>query len=360
MIIWVLRALFILISGSIGYSVVQLCRMDDVLMGMLVGVLVAVLVTMLEAFFSRRPISSISAIMFGLLIGFVMARFFSEAAFLVLGPNANEWMFGHEIKKVIKDGADVVVETGAPLVTTEDFQAAVSLIMTGIFCYMGISIFYQTRNRFRFIIPYVEFQREERGPRPAVLDTSVIIDGRIADLVDARFLRGPIVIPRFVLAELQGIADSDDRHRRNRGRRGLEVLGRLRRNTDIDVVVRDAYERSDAPVDAQLTDFAKTINGRVVTTDFNLTKIAQIQGVDVLNLNDISNALRPLALPGDELTVELIKPGEEPEQAVAYLDDGTMVVVEHAHERIGTEVKVVVNRLLHTTAGHMIFCRLAE
>jgi len=358
MVIWILRAIFVLVSGSIGYSVVQMCRMDDVLMGMVVGVLVAVLMIMLEAFFSRRPISSISAILFGLLIGFILARFFTDGVFLMLGPDAHK-MLGTEIRQKRDEKGDWIIQH-EPLVDEKGFRNAVNLIMTGIFCYMGVSIFYQTRNRFRFIIPYVEFQREERGPRPTVLDTSVIIDGRIADLISARFLRDPVVIPRFVLAELQGIADSDDRHRRSRGRRGLEVLGRLRRNTDVDVVIRDAYERSDAAVDVQLIDFAKAINGRVATTDFNLTKIAQIQGIDVLNLNDISNALRPLALPGEELAVELIKPGEEPEQAVGYLDDGTMVVVEQAREHIDREVKVVVNRLLHTTAGHMIFCRLAE
>lgn len=358
MVIWALRAIFVLLSGSIGYSVAQICRMDDVLKGIVVGVLLALLVIMIEALSSRRPISSISAILFGLLIGFILARFFTEAVFLMLGPDAYK-MVGTEIRQARDDKGNLTIKH-EPVVTEQDFRNAVSLGMTCIFCYLGVSIFYQTRDRFRFIIPYVEFRRAQQGPRPVVLDTSVIIDGRVADVVDARFVDGPVVIPRFVLAELQTIADSEDRYRRDRGRRGLDVLDRLRHNPDIDISIRETYEGSGRAVDAQLIDFVKGIDGRMVTTDFNLTKIAQIQGIDVLNLNDLSNALRPVALIGDELEVELIKPGEEPGQAVGYLPDGTMVVVEEARDKIGGSVSVLVNRVLRTTGGHMVFCKVKE
>ena len=359
MVIWLLRGMFVLVSGSIGYTVAQVCRMQDVMMGIVAGVLLAMLVILLEAFFSGRQISSISAIFFGLLIGFILARFFTEAVYLAVGPDAHK-MLGTEIRQERNARGEWIVKKDEPLVKPEAFRASVSLIMTGIFCYLGISIFYQTRDRFRFIIPYVEFRKDERGARPFVLDTSVIIDGRIADMVEARFLDGPLVIPRFVLAELQAIADSSDRSKRNRGRRGLDVLNRLRRNHAIEVSIRDAYEGSDKPVDTRLIDFANAIEGRVMTTDYNLIKIAQIQGVDAANLNDLANALRAIALPGDELSVELIKPGEETGQAVGYLDDGTMVVAEHARDKIGSMVNVVVTRVHQTVAGHMVFCKVKE
>lgn len=358
MVTWVFRAIFVLLGGSVGYSVAQICRMDDVLKGILVGVLLALLVIVVEAISSRRPISSISAILFGLLIGFILARFFTEGVFLMLGPDAYK-MVGTEIRQKRDEKGNWIIKH-EPAVNEQDFRNAVSLGMTCIFCYLGVSIFYQTRDRFRFIIPYVEFRRAEQGPRPLVLDTSVIIDGRIADVVEAKLLEGTVVVPRFVLTELQGVADSDDRHKRSRGRRGLDVLDRLRHNSDIDVSIREAYEGGGKSVDMQLVDFARGIDARIATTDFNLSKIAQIQGIDVVNLNDLSNALKPMVLPGDELEVELIKPGEEPGQAVGYLPDGTMVVAEHARERIGTAATLVAHRVLQTTGGHLVFCKVKE
>ncbi len=359
MVIWVLRALFILVSGSIGYNVARTCQFEDVLTGILLGIVAAVVVIALEAVFSKRPISSISAILFGLLIGFVMARFFTEAVFLVLGPNAHE-LLGHEIKRVVTESGEVVIQQGAPLVSAEDFHSAISLIMTGFFCYLGISIIYQTRDRFRFIIPYVEFRAMEQGPKPFVLDTSAIVDGRVADLVDAHFIQGQILTPRFVLAELQGLADSNDRVRRERGRRGLDVLERLRSHPGVEMIVREVYEGSDKPVDEQLIDFAKSVDGRILTTDFSLYRVAQIQGVDVLNLNDVAKALKPMALPGEELEIEVVKAGEGPDQGIGYLPDGAMVVVERGRGRIGQKVKVEVARIHETAAGHMVFARLKE
>lgn len=355
MVIWALRGVFVLLGGSIGYSVAQLCRID-VLKGMLGGVVLAFVVIVLEFFFSRRPIASVSSIMFGLLVGFITARFFTEGLYLVLGPEAYR-MLGTEIV-MERDKTGTLVAKHHPAVPEDDFRNAVSLGMTCVFCYLGVTIFYQTRDRFRFIIPYVEFRPAEQGPTPMVLDTSVIIDGRIVDVIDTEFIGGPIIIPRFVLAELQAIADSADRHRRNRGRRGLSILDRLQRNPVLDVKVKEYYHGEDRPVDARLIDFAKTIDGRVVTTDFNLAKIAEIEGIRVLNLNDLAAAVKPTALPGDEITIELIKPGENEHQAVGYLDDGTMVVAEHAREFVGQQATLVVNRVLETTAGHMVFCRL--
>ena len=358
MVVWLLRAVFVLVSGSIGYNVARACKFDDVLTGIVTGIGVAVVMIVVEALVSKRPISSISAVIFGLLVGFVMARFVAEAAFLVLGPDAHVRMFGREIEKQIKDGDDVVIKWGAPRVKAEDFHGAVSLIMTGIFCYLGISVFYQTRDRFRFIIPYVEFRAAEQGSRPSVLDTSVIIDGRISSLVEAQFVEGQVVVPRFVLAELQSLADSSDRSKRRRGRRGLDVLDHLRASPATEVAIREAYEDPAKTVDMQLIDFARAIHGRLLTTDFNLCRIAQIQGIHVANLNEAANALKPVALPGEELEVEVIKPGAEPDQGVGYLDDGTMVVVERGRDKVGSTVKVEVSRVLETAAGHMVFAKM--
>ncbi|MCS7172950.1 MAG: TRAM domain-containing protein [Armatimonadetes bacterium] len=187
-----------------------------------------------------------------------------------------------------------------------------------------------------------------------ILDTSAIIDGRIADVVRAGFLEGPILVPRSVLRELQAIADSPDPLRRNRGRRGLEILGRLQAELQAVQVVED---EGPGEVDERLVRLAKAHRAGIVTTDFNLGRIAELQGVRVLNVNDLSNALRPVVLPGEELTVHLVREGREPGQGVGYLEDGTMIVVEGGKRWIGTTSEVVVTSVLQTSAGRMIFAR---
>jgi uncharacterized protein YacL len=221
----------------------------------------------------------------------------------------------------------------------------------------------QTKNDIRFIIPYVEFAPERRGPKPMVLDTSVIIDGRIADICDTKIIDSQIVIPRFILTELQHIADSAEKIKRNRGRRGLDMLNRLQKNEKVNIEMLDltmSEEESDLDVDSRLIKLAKNLDGRLVTNDYNLNKIAQLQGVEVVNINELANALRPVVLPGEELGVKIIKPGEEIGQGVGYLDDGTMVVVEHGKNKIGQEVKIIVTSVLQTSAGKMIFGRISE
>ena len=199
-----------------------------------------------------------------------------------------------------------------------------------------------------------------KGGRALVLDTSVIIDGRIADVCDTRFIDTRLVVPRFVLQELQGIADSSDKLKRSRGRRGLDVLKRLQTNPKLELQMHDGNipelrtgER--IRVDERLVILAKHLNARVVTNDFNLNKIAQLQGVDVINLNELALALRTVALPGELLQVRLVKPGDQIGQAVGYLDDGTMVVVEQGRNLIGQDVAVVVTSVYPTAAGRMIF-----
>ena len=191
-----------------------------------------------------------------------------------------------------------------------------------------------------------------------ILDTSVIIDGRIADICDTGFLEGILVIPNFVLHELQMIADSADSIKRNRGRRGLDILNKMQKDQSIMVKISDMDFPDIHEVDAKLVQLGKVMKGKVITNDFNLNKVAEFHGVQVLNINQLSNALKPIVLPGEEMRVLLIKEGKDPNQAIGYLDDGTMVVVENGRRKLNAEVDVVVTSVLQTTAGRMIFTRL--
>ena len=200
------------------------------------------------------------------------------------------------------------------------------------------------------------------GPqrRYKILDTSVIIDGRIADLCDTGFIDGTLVIPQFVLKELQLVADSADSMKRNRGRRGLDILQKIQKMSGVEVTVSDADYPEIREVDLKLIELARTLQGKIVTNDFNLNKVAQLRGVDVLNINELANALKPVVLPGEIMKVFILKEGKEYNQGVAYLDDGTMVVVDNARKMISKTIDIVVTSVLQTTAGKMIFGRYID
>ena len=191
-----------------------------------------------------------------------------------------------------------------------------------------------------------------------ILDTSVIIDGRISDICDTKFLEGILVIPNFVLYELQMIADSADSIKRNRGRRGLDILNKMQKDQSIMVKISDIDFKDTQEVDTKLVKLAKVMNAKIITNDFNLNKVAEFHGVHVLNINQLSNALKPIVLPGEEMQVALVKEGKDPDQAIGYLDDGTMVVVENGRKKMNNDVEVTVTSVLQTTAGRMIFTRL--
>jgi uncharacterized protein YacL len=193
-----------------------------------------------------------------------------------------------------------------------------------------------------------------------ILDTSVIIDGRVADIAEAGFLGGTILIPQFVLRELQQIADSSDSAKRNRGRRGLDILQRIQKNSNLEVQIYEADFPQVREVDLKLIELGKQLNAPIVTNDFNLNKVAHLRGVEVLNINELANALKPVVLPGEIMKVFILKEGKEYNQGVAYLDDGTMVVVDNARRLIGKNVDMVVTSVLQTTAGKMIFGRVEE
>ncbi|MGG4033486.1 PIN/TRAM domain-containing protein [Paenibacillus cisolokensis] len=190
-----------------------------------------------------------------------------------------------------------------------------------------------------------------------ILDTSVIIDGRIADICKTGFIEGTLVIPEFVLEELQHIADSSDLLKRNRGRRGLDILNKIQKELDVKVLIYEGDFEEIGEVDSKLVKLAKALRGKVVTNDFNLNKVCELQGVSVLNINDLANAVKPVVLPGEEIVVQVIKDGKEHGQGVAYLDDGTMIVVEGGRDYIGTTMEVLVTSVLQTSAGRMIFAK---
>ena len=230
-------------------------------------------------------------------------------------------------------------------------------------CFLAVTFVMQTKDDFRFIIPYVEFSKQTKGIVPLILDTSVIIDGRISDIAATQILNSPFVVPRYILNELQNIADSADRLRRNRGRRGLDMLNKMQRNSEIDISIQEIEltesEKSE-PVDHQLVTTAKKLGGKIVTNDYNLNKVANLRGVKVFNVNDLANALKTVVLPGETLRTRLVKPGDQPGQGVGYLDDGTMIVVEQGRGRLGRDTDIVVTSVLQTSAGRMIFGKLAE
>jgi uncharacterized protein YacL len=233
------------------------------------------------------------------------------------------------------------------------------LVVTAICGVLGFSLFFSRKEDIVAVFTGIPRMKLLRGQATSakILDTSVIVDGRIADICKTGFLEGEFLIPRFVLRELQQIADSQDPLKRNRGRRGLDILNKIRKDKRVNVriIERDFPEIRD--VDAKLVKLAKVLGAKVVTNDYNLNKIAELEGVEVLNINELSNALKPYVLPGEELKVQVIREGKEADQGVGYLDDGTMVVVEGGKRYINSVVDTVVTSVLQTPAGRMIFVR---
>jgi uncharacterized protein YacL len=350
LLLWVLRGCFgavVIGVALLAYQQYQIIQPNDnfkAWMAFILVLSVGLLIVMTDVLIRDKQITTISAVYFGLVLGLILGNLLSTA----LDPFLFDW--GEPTK------------AGSPeLIQQVHQRRLLNVFLTIMSCYICISTLLQTKDEFRFIIPYVEFSRQLKGPKPLVLDTSVIIDGRIADICDARFIDTPLIVPRFVLQELQGIADSSDKLKRNRGRRGLDVLKRMQGNNRLEMQIHEGNLpelRGVHKVDERLVALAKVLGARVVTNDYNLNKIAQLQGVEVINLNELANALKSVALPGETLTVRLVKPGDQIGQGVGYLDDGTMVVVEQGRSHIGHEVTLTVTSVLQTPAGRMIFGRI--
>jgi uncharacterized protein YacL len=329
----VLRLVFVLVAAGLGISFINAgCIPEEspwlvwVVLGGLVFLAIGVIAV--DISIRRKRLDTISAVYFGMLVGLLMTYILSLAL--------------------------------VPLTWINTVRSPVQSILGLVLCYICISMLMQTKDDFRFIIPYVEFAKEIKGLKPCVLDTSVVIDGRIADVIETRVFDGKIIMPKFVIGELQGIADSSDRLRRSRGRRGLDILNRLRTNPDIELVIyeRELPEMAGLSVDLKLVALTKHLQGKLITNDYNLNKVARLQGVTVVNLNDLANALKPVFLPGERIDVRIVKAGEEQGQGVGYLEDGTMVVIEGGREFINQTVPVAVTSVLQTSAGRMVFGKL--
>jgi uncharacterized protein YacL len=252
----------------------------------------------------------------------------------------------------------LVIRNSLPASPTQSFlQIMVMLIMA----YVGLAVGSNKGDLLNLAALGGIFGGEKTGKKSyKILDTSVIIDGRIADIAETGFLDGIIVIPQFVLRELQLVADSADSLKRNRGRRGLDILQRLQKTTTLQIQIIEDDFPTVREVDMKLIELAKVYEGKIITNDFNLNKVAQLQGVAVLNINELANSLKPIVLPGEIMRVFILKEGKEYNQGVAYLDDGTMVVVDNARKMIGKTIDVSVTSVLQTTAGKMIFGKWDE
>lgn len=330
----ILRCVFLMLAITLAFQLLQTdaLRSDNAALpwlGFFGVLLLAVGVLVGDSMIKRKRLDTITAFYFGIVIGLFLT-YVLQIALSPLMPTEPKWLVDW-----------------------------LNLALATVVCYTCISVLLQTKDDFRFIIPYVEFAKEIKGLKPYVLDTSVVIDGRIADVVETRVIDNQLIMPQFAIAELQAIADSSDRLRRGRGRRGLDILNRLRSDPKTDLVVydRDLPQFSGQSVDQKLVLLAKHLDGKVVTNDYNLNKVAKLHDVGVINLNDLSNALKPVFLPGEAVEVRVIKTGEEQGQGVGYLEDGTMVVIEDAREYVGQQVMANVTSVLQTSAGRMVFGR---
>ena len=323
-----LRVLFVTFCAAIGAiasSELQGGMWPGVVIGLLLG-LVVVLIDRLLKGFSLRAFSSAT---FGLLLGWVFAKLLSASQILIYLPPTTQW--------------------------------AIGLVVYCTLGYLGMMLAMRSnRDEFSLIIPYVRFARETTQHEPLVLDTNVIIDGRIAELCATGFLSRSLIVPRVVLGELQALADSRDPTKRERGRRGLEILNDLQRSRDVELTIHESSDDVDLGVDARLVRTAKVLQASLLTNDQALCQVARLQQVPALNLSDLARALRPVFVVGDEIELALLKEGREQHQAVGYLPDGTMIVVNHARPHLGKTATVIVSSALQTTAGRLIFAELKD
>ncbi len=327
-----LRILIILLCGAAGLVSMTLQHGGDLwgVVGVLVGLLFGLLLVLTERLLRRAPGRTILQALVGLLVGLLVGRVVAAALAALLAA------FPADLGLLVQ---------------------ALCLLGGG---YLGVRVSLEKGGEFN-AAGFIRLLKEQpRAESYKLLDTSVIIDGRIADITESGFLEGTLMIPQFILRELQHIADSSDPLKRNRGRRGLDILQKIQKNVDIRVEISDMEFPEIREVDNKLVAMAKAIHAKIVTNDFNLNKVAELHGVGVLNINELTNALRPVVLPGEDMRVYVLKEGKEYNQGIAYLDDGTMVVVDNGRRHIGQTIDVCVTSVLQTTAGRMIFSRLKE
>jgi len=328
---WILRFLLFLICGISGYYLttgISLApRMG--LWGFLSGFFLAALTLLVEKELKKVPLKTLLGSFIGLILGLMVANLISNV-FL-------SYLFNHQ-------------QITLPLYSG----------VYGICGYIGLRTGLKKGEEIHLSGWKLFSKNHPRSENTKILDTSVIIDGRIADITETGFVEGTLLIPQFVLSELQHIADSSDSIKRTRGKRGLEVLHHIQKQLGVDVRIVDTDYPGVKEVDAKLIELAKEVRGKIITNDSNLNKVAELQGIEVLNINELANSLKPVVLPGEDMNVKILKEGKETGQGVAYLDDGTMIVIDNGKRQMGKTVDVIVTSVLQTPAGRMIFARLKE
>ncbi len=327
-----IRILFILISAVVGFQFgSQFGGFGTIypFVGAVFGLVMAFFVIFIERGLGKVSLRGLSAAVFGLILALMVSRFLTDAIELV--PELDRGV-----------------------------ASSLKLAAVLVLCYLGMVFAMRGRDEFNLIIPYVKLERKDQKDSLLILDTSVIIDGRILDICQTKFLEGRLVIPRFVLKELQQVADSQDPLKRNRGRRGLDLLNKLKGTPSINIRIHEEDFPESLEVDEKLVKLAKLLGGRIVTNDFNLNKVAEFQGVTILNINELANALRPVVMPREILEIKIVKEGKEHNQGIGYLEDGTMVVVDNSRRLLGSLQRVMVTSVLQTSAGRMVFAKLSS
>jgi uncharacterized protein YacL len=334
MVLWSIRILFLMLCTVGGYAVSQV-RPEYVgghfssLVGMVIGFGFGWLMIAIDEMLKGFSLRAFSATTFGLLLGTLVALLIDRSGLFEKVDETTRW-----------------------------------LVRLGLFLsfgYIGIVLAMRSNKEdFSLIIPYVRFAPQNKPDNLLLLDTSVVIDGRVADLIEANFIEGLIVVPRFVLRELQQIADSNDPIKRARGRRGLEILNRIQRNTKNEVKIHDGDFPEEQEVDSKLIRLARTLGAKLYTNDYNLGKIAELQSVIHVNLHELAKSLRVVLLPGEMLSLRIVREGKDKGQGVGYLPDGTMVVVNNAQSAVGQQVEAQVQSLLQTGAGIIVFADMKQ
>ncbi|GEM_PF-5068426 len=358
-----IRLVFLLISMGVGFYLPYTLFEDSLLAGAIgsgVGMVLSIIAILAEYRSNKLSANQLAHSLVGVILAVAVVRLL----FIALRQ-----LLDHELAvPPISGSAGALVNEGESIVMPVVNYISPILKMTEagcllVFSYIAGMIFYKKADEINLLggsaVAADTKKKAVSGAPAKILDTSVIIDGRIADIAETKFLDGILLVPRFVLKELQLISDSSDRMKRQRGRRGLDVLKRLQHAENAMVQISETDYPDLREVDHKLIRMAKELGAdvKVITNDFNLNKVAQIQNVDVLNINELANAIKPIVLPGEEMVVQVMKIGKDPKQGIAYLDDGTMVVVEGGHKKINKKLTVTVTSVLQTPAGRMIFAK---
>ncbi|MBN2119942.1 MAG: hypothetical protein JW734_02655 [Candidatus Omnitrophica bacterium] len=327
MALWLIRIFFIIVSVIIGFQVGS--NYNNPFLGMTLAFVISSFVAFFEYITKKISLRGLSSAVFGFLLGILLARIMMGVLGLLR----------------IKD--EVLIET-------------LNTIFLMVFAYIGLVLGLRGQDEFHLVIPYVQFKKQQQYQDIILLDTSVIIDGRIVDIIKTGFIEARFFVPRFILKEIQIISDSQDPIKRQRGQRGLEILKTLQGLPDVELKIHEQEVEGRLDTDAKLVKLGQLLDARVMTTDYNLNRVAALQKVKVLNINELSETLKPVLLPGERFSLKLIREGKEYNQAVGYLDDGTMVVVENARWLIGKTVKVEVTSILQSPSGRIIFTKVVQ